>query len=627
MHVDNRRSPFATFRSLPLDAVTLSPGFWHQRQLINKDISLREGFQNLNKHGNLDNLRLAIGEIQGQFRGPQFMDSDIYKWLEAAAYELGRKSDEDLLQKVNECISLLEKVQQPDGYLNSYWQFVKPGQQWTDLETGHELYCAGHLVEAAIALHRATGEKRLLDIAQRVADNIVATFGEGKRVAAGGHPEIELALVELYRETEEKSYLDMALFFIDQRGKGILGRPGSRFSSSYFQDRVSVREAEEVEGHAVRQLYLTSGVTDIFMETGEKALLEAMQRLWTNMTTRKMYVTGGFGARYEGESFGDEFELPSDRCYCETCATIAAVMWSWRMLLATSKPEYADLMERCLYNGFLSGISLDGKRYFYVNPLQSRGEIERIEWFDCACCPPNVMRLIAMVQNYMATINDQGLYIHHYMPATVRIPFEDRKKTSITIETEYPWKDAVAITVSVEEDGDPLSLFLRIPAWCENASLTVNGKNSDTICEPGTYTETNRVWHNGDRIELNLPMPPRAIEPDIRVDAIRNCLALECGPFVYCIEEVDHAGIDIDDVRISPDTRPEIYWNDEFAGGSTMLKLSGKLFIYNKEDVGLYVPANEQKPKTQEVRLTAVPYYRWANRSAGKMRVWIPRIL
>jgi DUF1680 family protein len=283
-------------------------------------------------------------------------------------------------------------------------------------------------------------------------------------------------------------------------------------------------------------------------------------------------------------------------------------------------------MERCLYNGFLSGVSLDGERYFYVNPLKSRGGTERVEWFDCACCPPNVMRLIAMVQNYAATFNDRGLYIHHYMAAVVRTQNRDRKRISINIGTGYPWERNINITVSVEEEGIPWSLFLRIPAWCENTSLTVNGEKSDTVCNPGTYAEINRLWHNGDRIELDLPMTPRIIEPDIRIDDIRSSLALECGPFVYCIEEADHKGLDIDDMRISPDARPELSWNREFAGGSTVLKLPGRLLVYDKEHTRLYAPVNKQRPKTQEIILTAIPYFTWANRGSVKMRVWIPII-
>jgi DUF1680 family protein len=625
MHVDNHNSIYVQLRSLPLGAITLLPGFWQQRQVLNHEVSLKEGYRKLHEHGNFDNLKLAIGSINREFKGPQFMDSDIYKWLEAAAYELKRSKDKDLLHMVNESISLLEKLQQPDGYLNSYWQYVKPRQRWNDLDTGHELYCAGHLIEAAVALHRTTTEVRLLGIAKRAADNIVNTFGEGKLESAGGHPEIELALVELYRETGESRYLDTAVFFINQRGKGIMGNHFHHFNTSYFQDRVPVREAEEVEGHAVRQLYLTSGITDIYMETGEKELLKAMRRLWTDMTGRKMYITGGFGARHEGESFGDAFELPSDRCYCETCATIAAIMWSWRMLLTTGEPEYADLMERCFYNGFLSGISVEGNRYFYVNPLQSRGGIERVEWFDCACCPPNAMRLIFMIENYVATVNEKGVQIHHYMPAKVHARSGNAYEASLNIETEYPRDGKIRITASVR-DGTPWSLFLRIPAWCENASMEINGGGYEEIHQPGEYFEVNRKWNDGDCIELNLPMIPRIIEPDKRIDAIRGSLALEYGPFVYCIEETDHPGIDIDDVRISPDVKPVSVWNGDLAVGITLLKLPGKVLVHNEEDTPLYVPINERKPMMHEINLTAVPYFAWANRSPGKMRVWIPRL-
>ena len=626
MNVDNHNSPYAQFRSLPLGTIELLSGFWHQRQALNRDVSLKDGYRKLHEHGNFDNLKLAIGSINGEFKGPQFMDSDIYKWLEAAAYELIRNMDKDLLDMVNEAVSLLEIVQQPDGYLNSYWQFVKPGQRWTDLETGHELYCAGHLIEAAVALHRTTGEERLLDIAKRVADNIENTFGEGKLVATGGHPEVELALVELYRETRNRNHLDMALFFINQRGKGIMGDRFFHLNSSYFQDRVPVREAEEVEGHAVRQLYLTSGITDIYMETGENELLEAMRRLWVNMTGRKMHITGGFGARHEGESFGDSFELPSDRCYCETCATIAAIMWSWRMLLVTGEADYADLIERCLYNGFLSGISLDGTRYFYVNPLQSRGGIERGEWFDCACCPPNVMRLISTIENYVATVNEKGIYIHQYMSARVNAQPSNAYQASINIETGYPMDEEIKITVSTEEDSVLWSLFLRIPVWCENASININGGRTEEINQAGEYIEVTRKWNNGDYIELYLPMNPRIIKPDIRIDTIRDSLALECGPFVYCIEEADQPGIDIDDVRISPDVKPALVWNNDFAGGIYSLKLPGKVLIYDKGNFNLYTPVNDSKPMMQDIDLTAIPYFAWANRRPGKMRVWIPTI-
>ena len=336
-------------------------------------VSLITGYAQLEKSGNFNNLRLAAGAGEGDYRTPMFMDSDVYKWLEAVGYELAADPNPTLEEMANHAIDLLEAAQADDGYLDSYWQVVKPDQRWTDIEHGHELYCAGHLFQAAVAYPRGTGDRRLLDIACRVADNIDGVFGPDKRHSTPGHPEIEMGLIELYRETGEKRYLDLAIFFLDERGQGHL-KPIYRWTpTKYYQDHVPVRDASTMEGHAVRQLYLTAGVTDAYLETGEQALFDAMLRQWHDMTERKMYITGGLGALHEGEAFGEPYELPNDSCYCETCAQIASIMWSWRMLLATGESRYADLLEQTLYNGFLSGISLDGQRYFYVNPLLSRG--------------------------------------------------------------------------------------------------------------------------------------------------------------------------------------------------------------------------------------------------------------
>ncbi|MEA3345793.1 MAG: glycoside hydrolase family 127 protein, partial [Chloroflexota bacterium] len=383
MHVSTQTSSHARWRTLPLGDISITGGIWAQKQALNRQVSLRHGYEQLERAGNFNNLRLAAGSGEGEYQGPVFMDSDVYKWLEALACDLANVRDPEVKRMADETIDLLVAAQQADGYLNSYYQVVRPDKRWTDLDHDHELYCAGHLFEAAVAMHRATGDERLLDIARRFADHIDSMFGPGRREGAPGHPEIELALVELYRETGERRYLDLAAFFIDQRGRGVMGGYG-RYGPEYHQDRVPVRQATVVEGHAVRQLYLTAGVTDVYLETGEQALFEALTQLWHDMTTRKMHITGGFGARFVGESFGEAYELPSDRCYCETCASIASMMWNWRMLLATGEPRYADVLERSLYNGFLSGVSLDGRRYFYVNPLQSRGGIERAEWYSCA---------------------------------------------------------------------------------------------------------------------------------------------------------------------------------------------------------------------------------------------------
>ncbi|HEY95222.1 MAG TPA: glycoside hydrolase family 127 protein [Dehalococcoidia bacterium] len=621
MHVSNQKSPFAQLYALPVNEISLTSGFWQDKQEINFRVSLRTGFQNLRDHGNLENLRLAVGKGSGEFKGPQFMDSDIYKWIEAAGYYLSTHADEGISAMVDEAILLLEEVQQPDGYLNSYWQYVRPGQRWTDLDTGHELYCAGHLIEAAIALSRGTGDKRLLTIAKRVTDNILETFGEDKLVKTGGHPEIELALVELSRETGDEKYLKQAEFFINQRGRGVMGGGFRRFGPSYFQDRIPVRDAGEVEGHAVRQLYLTSGVTDIYMETGEKTLLEAMKRLWKDMTLHKMHITGGFGARHTGESFGEQYELPSDRCYCETCATIAAIMWAWRMLLATGESEYADLIERCLYNGFMSGISFDGSQYFYVNPLQSKGGIGRVDWFDCACCPPNVMRLIAMVHNYSVTKNQKGIQIHQYMPSIINTQIDKKKGVSLKIETGYPWNGDVKITIQ-HCDMEPWTLSLRVPPWSSGIGITINGDIQE-VNNAGGYLSINRAWSKEDIVELSIIMQPHVIRANPKVDAVRGSVALEYGPFVYCLEEIDNPGINLLDVQIDPDVRIEPVWRDDLFNGITILNLTGKVFEGDISELPLYTMYGK-KNVLKNINLIAVPYYNWANRGSGQMRVWIP---
>jgi DUF1680 family protein len=632
MHVSTRTSPHARWRTLALGSVSLTEGFWHQKQEINRQVSLPHGYRMLNQSGNFNNLRLAAGSGEGEYRTPVFMDSDVYKWLEAVSYDLGSSPDPELERMADQAIALVAAAQQEDGYLNSYYQVNKPDERWTDLDHDHELYCAGHLFEAAVAHHRATGKSSLLDVARRFADYIDAVFGPGKRQGAPGHPEIELALVELYRETGERRYLDLAGFFVDQRGGGTMR--GYRLGPAYQQDHVPVREAAEVTGHAVRQLYLTAGVTDIYMETGEQALFDAMARLWHDVTARKMHVTAGFGARFVGESFGQAYELPSDRCYCETCAAIASMMWNWRMLLATGEARYADLLERSLYNGFLSSVSLDGQRYFYVNPLQSRGVdpmrsrgvVERPEWFGCACCPPNVMRQIAMVGHHAVTADELGLQIHQYVPARIEVELEAAGRVVLRMETDYPWDGKVKVAVE-ETGGNGWKLALRVPGWCEGASLRVNGQAVNVAAAGGTYAAIERAWQAGDVVELDMPMQPRFIEPNPRVDAIRESLAIERGPLVYCLEGVDQdPGLDLLDVRVAPEASLEAVQREDLLGGVVAVEVQGAVVDVGPWQDELYRPAPVENLPQRKVTLTAVPYYAWANRGPGTMRVWIPRL-
>ncbi|HSB01066.1 MAG TPA: beta-L-arabinofuranosidase domain-containing protein, partial [Anaerolineales bacterium] len=369
--VDNSGSAHSSLKVLPRDAIQIQNGFWLERQNINHRISLKHAYAMLNKAGNLHNLKMAAGLETGKYCGMNFSDENVYKWLEALGWELGRAPDDELQILADEVISLLAAAQQPNGYLNSYYQVVEPERKWSDLDFSHELYCAGHLLQAAIAFKRAVADERLLEIACRFVEHIEAIFGPGKNEEACGHPEIEMALVELSRLTGEERYAYLAQFFVDQRGKKKMRGVGAN-GPEYHQDHVAVREAEGVAGHAVRQMYLATAVADLYMESGERALLEASQRLWDDMTSGKMFITGGIGSRYDGESFGESYELPADQCYCETCAAIGNFFWNWRMLLISGESRYADLMERLMYNGILSSPGLEGASFFYVNPLMLR---------------------------------------------------------------------------------------------------------------------------------------------------------------------------------------------------------------------------------------------------------------
>ena len=375
--VDAEKSPAAILKPLDARAVTIDGGVWARAQSVNRDAALPHGYRMLEAAGNFENLRIAAGRSAGRYRGPVFMDSDVYKWLEAAACEIARAPSAWLQSASDEVIELVAAAQGADGYLNSHYTVAEPEKRWTDFAHGHELYCAGHLIQAAVAFRRATGDERLLTTARRFADYLHSQFGPGRRVATPGHPEIEMALAELYRETGERRHLDLAAFFLEHRGHGWLG-PGRFNSSVSFQDRVPVRESTTVEGHAVRALYLTTGVADLYLETGDRTLYETLDRQWRDMVEGKLYVTGGVGARHHSEAFGHPYELPNDLAYCETCGAIASVMWSWRMLLATGEARFADLIERTLYNAVLAGVSLTGDRYFYVNPLASNGDVERL---------------------------------------------------------------------------------------------------------------------------------------------------------------------------------------------------------------------------------------------------------
>jgi DUF1680 family protein len=628
--------PHAIWRPLPVGSILIHEGFWKKRQVVNRTSSLQHAYRWLERYGNFPDLRMAAGRMKGQYIGKVFMDSDVYKWLEAIAYELFREQDVELQRMADEAIELIGAAQAEDGYIDSYYQVAEPDRRWTDLTRGHEMYCAGHLMEAAIAFNRFLGDRRLLDIALRFADHIDSVFGPGKRAGVPGHPEVELALVELYRETGEKRYLDMARFFVDQRGLGLLdpGQHGGHGGPAVYQDHIPVREASTMEGHAVRQLYLTTGITDLFLETGERALFDALMRQWHDMAYRKMFVTGGLGSIHLNEAFSEPYELPNSRGYCETCAAIASIMWNWRLLMATADVRFADMIEHTLYNAFLSGVSMDGRHFFYVNPLLSRGanpavsrkRIERVEWPWTPCCPPNIMRLVALLDHYVATSGEAGLQIHQYISSTIHAGLNAGRKAVLKMQTALPWQGSVRLIFD-EADGLSWPLKLRIPSWCRDWEASVNGRPVDGSMLESGYLTVQQAWRKGDRVELMLKMKPFLLEAHPHVDSTWSSLAIQRGPIVYCLEQKDQdPGVDVLDVRIDETVPLKELWKEELLGGLMTVEASGYLVDRSPWENRLYRSLGSGEGVSKRpVRLTAVPYFAWAHRGPNAMRVWIPR--
>lgn len=624
--VDTSRSPHALLHPVPVGAVTIEDRFWAPRRAQNRAVTLPAQYRQLWETGRFDNFLRVAGKHDGPFQGRYFNDSDVYKWIEAASWVLAGEDDPELRRMIDEAIPIIEAAQRPDGYLDTYFELECADKRWTNHDL-HEMYCAGHFFQAAVAHHRATGSRRLLEIAIRVADHIDSVFGpesKGKRSGTDGHPEAEMGLVELYRETGERRYLELAQFLVDVRGHGLLGSAYGRFGSAYHQDHQPIREMSEIVGHAVRAVYLNAGVADIYAETGESALSDALHRLWGNMTERKMYVSGGIGSRYHGEAFGEEYELPNRLAYTETCAAIGSTMWSWRMLLIEGDARYVDLIELQLVNAMLAGVSLDGETYFYQNPLSDEGHHRRSEWFYVACCPPNVARTLASLPGYLYAVRDDEIWVHQYIAGFAKIALPAGQTVSLRQETSYPWEGEIAI--HVESSGD-FALKLRIPGWSNGASLTVNGVAVDADWIAGTYAEIRRSWQSGDVVRLSLPMPVRRLESHPYVTENSGRVALMRGPLLYCIEQADNPGIELREIVLLDSAELTVTFQPDLLGG--VVALTGTLKVRSAAPAwngSLYRGAggndsNHGKPVT----VTAIPYYAWANREPGRMRVWIPR--
>ena len=637
-------SPLATERlavhPLGLRDIEIADGFWARWQRLNREVTTPHALGWLDRDGSIDNLRrLGEAEPSAPHRGMWFSDSDVHKVLEALSWDLGRAPSADLTEVVRELTEVLRRAQGDDGYLNSY---VQAGREvrWDNLVMSHEFYCIGHLIQAGVAHKRSTGNDELLAVAQRAADCVVRDFGELRRKDTDGHPIIEMALVELYRETGQASYLELARQLVDIRGHGVLD-PKDHFDSPYYQDATPVRQESTVVGHAVRALYLLSGVVDIYLETGEQALLDSALRQWSSMTATKTYLTGAVGSRFEGESFGDEYELPPDLVYGETCATIASLMLSWRLLLATGESRFADSMERSFYNLLAASTSVQRNAFFYNNPAQrrmarpaapidtkpNRAEAPgtRPAWFPCSCCPPNIMRTIASLAGYVATHSDTGVQIHQYLPATIRAGVAGGE-VSLSMATRYPVDGDVEVTIA-NGGTTAWTLALRIPQWGRDATATVNGMAVPASVGPRGYLEITRDWQAGDVVVLHLPMAVRLTVAHPSVDAVRGTVAIERGPLVYCLESPDQtAGVDLNHVELLVDQPFTEELREDFLGEPVVV-VSGPGIARDDEawaGTGWATLGAEPPPSGRPVQLVAVPYHLWANRGPSSMRVFVP---
>lgn len=611
---------------VPVGAVELTGGLLADWQRRNREATVPHAIAELRKAGNLENLRRLADPSIGAYRGRYpFLDTDLYKTLEGLAYEIGRDdAPAGTREFFDEVVGLLEQAQAEDGYLNSFFQDPdQPKQPWSDLGWGHELYNLGHLIQAAVTANRQLGDGRLLTIAGRFADLVVRKYGKDGEEVVDGHPEVEMALVELYRETGTEAYLTQAQLFVDRRGQGKLKH--TIFPAEYFQDNAPFRELPSVTGHAVRMAYLAAGAADVHLETGDPTLLAALERLWDDMVATKLYFTGGLGSRHSDEAIGDRYELPSERAYTETCAAIATMQWAWRMFLATGKASYLDVYETVLYNAYAVGLSADGTAFFYDNPLQRRpdheqrsgaengGEPLRRSWFGCPCCPPNIVRWMSELQDHVAAQNSDTLYLGLYADARI-----STDTLAVTVRTNYPWDGEVTITVDNAPDTEQ-AIALRIPAWSTGAEI------EGAVVNDG-WAIVRRRFVAGDIVRLTLPMAPRAHGSHPYLDATRGAIAVARGPLVYCVEQQDVL-TPVDDLVLTPAAVAAATTQQQAVvdGVSEAVVLEVTAGVAPTPPQELYPVITDHEPQTaiSEVPATFVPYFLWGNRQALAMRVWL----
>jgi DUF1680 family protein len=615
--VDTAKSPHAAFHPVAITSVKMGSGFWEDRRKINLERSLPSMLQLFEQNGWIDNFRRLSGKAVSR-RGPLYTDSDVYKWMEAVAWQLAAGDVPQLRADFDRLTDIIVAVQEPSGYLNTYYQEDQKPKRFTEMVRSHELYCLGHLLQAAIAYYRVTGNRKLLDAGIRYADYVVSRFGVDEEPAMTGHPEFEMALAELYRVTGQRKYLDFAGYLLSgvetQRLHLTPAQTKYAFSGSPFTGRTIF------EGHAVRAMYAASGATDYYMETGDPAYQDTLDRLWQDLVSYRLYITGGVGSRASGEAFGEPYELPNAQAYTESCAAIATFMWNWRMLLAFGESKYADVMERSLYNGINSGMSLDGTLYCYRNPLESTGEKIRNEFYDTDCCPPNLERTFAALPGYLYAASSDGIAVNFYHTSTM-----DAHGVKISQTTEYPWNGRVELRIDGTTNKE-WNLRLRIPAWSSQTSITVNGQPvaSQIHPQPGRFAEIRRAWKAGDIVVLNLDMRPRftSANPLLREDMGR--VAVERGPLVYCLEQGDQPSLRLFESSLTQTGEFKEERRPDLLGGLIVLHHAGTETAAPLKGASLYQTFPSPPLPKRPIDLALIPYYAWANRGPSNMEVWIP---
>lgn len=587
--------PDPACRQVPFQNVRFEDTFWKPRQEVNRKVSIAHSLKMLEAHGYLENFDRAAQGKRDSFRGLIFMDSDAYKAIEAASYSLSNHPDPTLENLLDGIIAKIAAAQMPDGYLNTWFQINEPEKRWSNLRDAHELYCAGHLFEAAVAHHIATGKRTLLNVATRFADLIATTFGPGKREGYCGHPEIELALVQLSEATGDQAYYDLARHFIANRGSHFFARehnvPNSSYDGSYWQDDVPIADHTRIKGHAVRAAYLMAGALDVSKPGDE--IWKMVERVWSNTTERNTYVTGGIGPSAHNEGFTEDYDLPNRTAYQETCASVAMMLWNHRLSLRTGDARYADVVERAMYNAFLAGVSLSGERFFYVNPLESLGDHHRSEWFACACCPPNVTRTLASLAKYFYATTTDSLVVDQYASSTGKAKI-GASEVRWSMKSDMPWGGRTQIKV---QSAGRFGLRLRIPTWSKAFTCSLPGERVK-----GYFVIPAREWRAGEVVNLDLAVAPRWIEPHPKVVANQGLIALAKGPLIYCFEQADNQD-DLQEHAIA--SRQVEVKKEKGLGGIDVLEVTGR-----RGDV--------------ETVLRAIPYCLWDNRQPGYMRVWSP---